>query len=715
MVDPIPDAPGLGPEDLTAADFSKSKRGYDPVEVTTLLGRGADALRAWQERDRRLQERITTLSAELDAALDIDEQRITEALGSETARIIAAARDAAAAIRNKATSESAALLEEADAAAEETRQALEEELAAARSEAERLRTEATLETSELRREAEEFAERTRSAAQATHDELVAAAQAVLAERTAEAEAAAAAIRETAEVERDATRADGERIREEALAAAEADEARAREAGRAIVDEVREWRENQIERIRRRHEDALRQVEAVRAERDRLVSAIRGVGTTLDGTVGDLVDNDAAVDLFEPPPHVSIDDFVVQFPSSVQVTRPTEVTSAPEDAEPEDADPSAPDPSDDLPSADLPNDVTREEVVLDARIMGQVAADRAAEVVVLDTSGGGRSDGEELDQGSSDDGIEADDRIEDDGPEEDVAVEVELQVVAGVDGDAGEVATVHDLFERVRAATDDEPDDEPGSGAGAGTGADPSGAEAPLEDPVALPSLLDRRDALLAPVEQALAKSLKRAVSDEQNEVLDRLRQARRTTPSIDELLGEADETDRYLDRMRADTADAAAAGAAFWVAESGGGDVPDVSAAIAEAVTAGGVLHRLVTELLEHRRAHLVRVLDEADAEGLDPQDALSKVRGAYREWRSERLAGAAGDLTSAGFACGVVAAAPAGATWCWVVDHGGLPCSDAEDNSLAGDVVAGEAFPTGDVAPPAHAGCRCILAPSPR
>ena len=103
MADPIPDAPGLGPEDLTAADFSKSKRGYDPVEVTTLLGRGADALRAWQERDRRLQERITTLSAELDAALDIDEQRITEALGSETARIIAAARDAAASIRNRAT------------------------------------------------------------------------------------------------------------------------------------------------------------------------------------------------------------------------------------------------------------------------------------------------------------------------------------------------------------------------------------------------------------------------------------------------------------------------------------------------------------------------------------------------------------------------------------------------------------------------------------
>jgi hypothetical protein len=133
------------------------------------------------------------------------------------------------------------------------------------------------------------------------------------------------------------------------------------------------------------------------------------------------------------------------------------------------------------------------------------------------------------------------------------------------------------------------------------------------------------------------------------------------------------------------------------------------------ATSAEGSLHGLVVELLEHRRAHLVRVLDEAAAEGLDPQDALSKVRGAYREWRSARLTEAAGDLATAGFAVGVVGAAPAGASWCWVVDHGGLPCSDAEDNALAGAVRVGDPFPTGDTAPPAHAGCRCILAPAPR
>jgi hypothetical protein len=47
----------------------------------------------------------------------------------------------------------------------------------------------------------------------------------------------------------------------------------------------------------------------------------------------------------------------------------------------------------------------------------------------------------------------------------------------------------------------------------------------------------------------------------------------------------------------------------------------------------------------------------------------------------------------------------------CWVVDDGGSPCPDAEDNALAGAVAAGEAFPTGHRHPPAHPGCRCVLA----
>jgi hypothetical protein len=46
------------------------------------------------------------------------------------------------------------------------------------------------------------------------------------------------------------------------------------------------------------------------------------------------------------------------------------------------------------------------------------------------------------------------------------------------------------------------------------------------------------------------------------------------------------------------------------------------------------------------------------------------------------------------------------------VPDNAGQPCADAEDNALAGALPCGEAFPTGDVLPPAHPGCRCILVP---
>ena len=78
-------------------------------------------------------------------------------------------------------------------------------------------------------------------------------------------------------------------------------------------------------------------------------------------------------------------------------------------------------------------------------------------------------------------------------------------------------------------------------------------------------------------------------------------------------------------------------------------------------------------------------------------------------------LADLAGDLATAGFALGEQAAAGDGTSWCWMVDNGGLPCSDADDNALAGPVACGSTFPTGDVIPPAHSGCRCVLVPAPR
>jgi hypothetical protein len=42
--------------------------------------------------------------------------------------------------------------------------------------------------------------------------------------------------------------------------------------------------------------------------------------------------------------------------------------------------------------------------------------------------------------------------------------------------------------------------------------------------------------------------------------------------------------------------------------------------------------------------------------------------------------------------------------------DDGG-PCPDCDDDALAGPTRKGDAFPTGQLHPPAHPGCRCVLA----
>ena len=60
-------------------------------------------------------------------------------------------------------------------------------------------------------------------------------------------------------------------------------------------------------------------------------------------------------------------------------------------------------------------------------------------------------------------------------------------------------------------------------------------------------------------------------------------------------------------------------------------------------------------------------------------------------------------------FARGVAEAAPDGTAFRWLVDDGDQACPDCDDNALEGSVVKGTAFPTGDLCPPAHPGCRCL------
>jgi hypothetical protein len=102
------------------------------------------------------------------------------------------------------------------------------------------------------------------------------------------------------------------------------------------------------------------------------------------------------------------------------------------------------------------------------------------------------------------------------------------------------------------------------------------------------------------------------------------------------------------------------------------------------------------------------------DAAG-DNEELANMVRGIYREWKTQRIDEHLDDVARAAFGRGALAAVVPGTKICWMVDPNGPACPDAEDNALAGEVAAGQPFPTGDTCAPAHEGCRCMLALAPR
>jgi len=98
-----------------------------------------------------------------------------------------------------------------------------------------------------------------------------------------------------------------------------------------------------------------------------------------------------------------------------------------------------------------------------------------------------------------------------------------------------------------------------------------------------------------------------------------------------------------------------------------------------------------------------------------DPEDVLAdRIRSCYREWKTRRVDEVAANAVLGAFGTGAFEALPRGTRVRWVVDPGGQPCPDADDNALAGALPKGEVFPTGHRHAPAHPGCRCLVVADP-
>jgi hypothetical protein len=153
---------------------------------------------------------------------------------------------------------------------------------------------------------------------------------------------------------------------------------------------------------------------------------------------------------------------------------------------------------------------------------------------------------------------------------------------------------------------------------------------------------------------------------------------------------------RYSQTSTALLEEAVAAGAQF----AGGGS------------SAGAVVADLAADLAAGIVRPLRRRLEQAVADPVQ-DDLADRLGSAYREWKTQRIERVATDHVAAAFTRGAYVATPAAVALRWIVDDEGGACPDCDDNALAGPTKKGDAFPTGQLHPPAHAGCRCLLVPS--
>jgi DivIVA domain-containing protein len=218
------------------------------------------------------------------------------------------------------------------------------------------------------------------------------------------------------------------------------------------------------------------------------------------------------------------------------------------------------------------------------------------------------------------------------------------------------------------------------------------------------SLLQRRESAVIDMEVGLTRKLKRALQDEQNTLLDRLRGSR-GRPSAADLLPALDsQVDHYATASRALVEQAAAAGARFAAETLGNGAVPADTPSVDDLVT------DTARSIVDPLRRRLEQSIDAGAGE--DQSVLIESLGAAYREWKSQRIERIAGDVLAAAFSRGTWHATPEGVKVRWIVEDTDGPCPDCDDDALAGQLPKGESFPTGQHYPPAHSGCRCLLVP---
>ncbi len=488
------------------------------------------------------------------------------------------------------------------------------------------------------------------------------AEAFAAERIAEAELEASSLRQQARDEAatvvDVAREEGEAVVE-----------RAREHGRSMLDQAQEARRRVIADMAHRRRLMMDQIELFRAARDEIAGSVVGVRRSLDRIVEDL---SSAEDSARAAAARAARSGSVDVPESVLVEEGERAVAelgalgGPEAT----FDSATPYDRVDEPGDRSPRAVLRFDDVATVVEPPQYGVPEGTESSMAGGTGGADSEANE-------------------------------PAASGEPAAPGEPAV--EAGPAAPAASG-----EPAAEAGPGAAAEPTTAAGPAEPAAAVvpePPSPDapefaRRAEVLDPVVTTLSRRLKRALQDDQNLLLDRLRKG--TGEWRHELLlDEASQRALYAEVAVEPVRDAMTAGVAF-ARSIAGGRRTRTSAAEEHAVEAvTGELASTVVTLIRRR------------LEGAEIADASERVGAAYREWRGERIERLAEDSAVEAFSRGVLAGAGRHGVR-WSRSEVGPGCADCEDNALAGALSPGDEFPTGHLHPPAHAGCRCLVVPTP-
>ncbi len=695
----ISSSTSLNPEEIPRRSFPTARKGVDGDAVRRYLESLADDVRGLLERESQLRRRLMEAERKASEPPVLDEATLNRAVGVETARVLQSAHDAAREVIARAELTAREMLAETETRAAEmiagARQEATDLLEGARVEADALTARTLTEMTALKEGARFEAE---SLLEAAHDDAV-------------------ALLDTT-----------------------------KQRCRQTVRDARKLRASVLSDLVDRRRALFVQLEQLRSGRDSLVEVVSAVETTVEELKGRLegAEHGARVAAAEAGERAEmfVDDEVVDLlEPDLALDLHSELLGADAEGELDDEAGDAPEGSGG-PGGDDNSEAAAVEIDLVA--LGGSDDDEAA-AVEIDLVALGGSDDDEMAVDKDDElhrdkvraedaaasrrsvgelfariraaraaDVEARDRDIEDAPGPALAGEdtpapalagedTPAPALAGEDtepyGEADEGSQQQCSEDEGENQTSSEPESEPLPAV-----LDPSPDEPPSVD-VWGAAARARRDELVKPSLTKLSRALKRALQDDQNELLNAIRHAAGAA-DLEVLLPEEVQKERYI------VASSSALAALWlvgrhWLAPGSGRDLPGDGANLAEASAEAGrrlgfELAGELSSLLRHRLAESFRVQGDI---GDGAQDSAG---AAYREWKGPRIEGIAGDFATRAFTVGALAGAE-GTSVRWVVGDV-EPCPDCDDNALAGDQPAGATWPTGQVGPPVHPGCRCLL-----